>query len=100
MRPPLASQGWGLFFLLLGLFLAALCIAGLIPGPGAWSDIRSDRLSPMLVAVISFLFLVFTVYLHFWARLLNGVQASLLCLVFGGLLVVAGHDFFESIMFL
>jgi thiamine transporter ThiT len=82
------------------MFLVAFCLAGLIPTPGAWSDLRSQWLDAATAAVICIVFLIITARTFWKGGPLTGLQASLLCLIFGTILVLMVRELFTSMLFL
>jgi hypothetical protein len=97
---PLQSPSWPRFFLLSLIFFAAFCIAGLIPTPGAWSDVRSQWLTPLLTALLCVAFLIVTAWSYWKTKSLSGLQAILMALLLGTLLLFVVHDLSTCIQFL
>lgn len=94
------GRSWRRFFLLLGMFFVAFCLSSFIPTPGSWSDVRSQWLGAAVVAIICVAFLVATARTYWSRGPLTGVQATLLCFIFGVVLVFMARDLFMSAMFL
>ena len=94
------SQSWRRFFLLLGVFFVAYWLSSFIPTPGSWSDVRSQWLDAAVVAVLCVVFLVTTARTYWSRGPLTGFQATLLCLIFGVVLVFMARELFVSAMFL
>ena len=94
------SRGWRRFFLLLGMFFVAFVVAGFIPTPGSWSDVRSQWLDAAVVAVICILFIITSAGTYWRGGPLTGLQASLLCLIFGAIFVFMARELFTSMLFL
>jgi hypothetical protein len=94
------SQSWWRFFLLLGAFFVALCLGGLVPTPGSWSDVRSQWLGAAVVAAVCIAFLFVTAFSYWNRTTLTGLQATLLALMFGLVLVLMVRELYASAVFL
>ena len=95
-----AGLDWRRFRLLFGMFFVAFCVAGAVPTPGSWTDLRSQWLSPTLIAIVCLIFIITTAVTYWRGTLLTGFQASLLFSLFGILLAYMIRDVFVSIIFL
>ena len=93
------GRSWRRFFLLLGMFLAALFFVDLLP-MGGWSDVRSKWLNAAADTAVCIIFFVAAVRAYYASGSLTGLQAILLCCVFGAVLVGATVGLVESIRFL
>jgi hypothetical protein len=94
------NPSWRRLSLLLGLFFTAFCLACLIPTPGAWSDVRPQWLGAAAATVICIIFLGTTARIYWRGGSLTGLQASLLCFIFGALLAFMMRELFISMLFL
>lgn len=94
------SHGWRRFFLLLGMFFIAFCLGGLTPTPRAWSDIRSQWLGAAAISVVCVGFLSATARAYWGRGSLTGLQAALLSIIFGSVLIFAARELFVSALFL
>ena len=97
---PRADSQWRRFFMLMGIFFVASGFAWLIPTPGSWSDIRSQWFGTAWVAVLCIVFIIVSVRSFRRSGSLTGVQATLLCLIFGLIFVFAARELFVSAQFL
>src|SRR5664280_2389103 len=93
------SRSWRRFFLLLGMFLGAFCVADLLP-MGGWSDVRSKWLNAASDAAICIIFLIAAVRTYWKGGHLTGLQTSLLCLLFGSILIFAARQLYADMVFL
>ena len=94
------SHSWRRFFLLLGMFSAAFVVACVIPTPDSWSDVRSQWLPAAVVAAVCIVFVITSAITYWRGGPLTGLQASLLCLIFGVILVLMARELFVSAHFL
>jgi hypothetical protein len=91
-------SSWRRFFLLLGMWYAGVLVANLLP-LGGWSDVRSQWGNAALVTVICGVFFLLSAYLYWHGGFLSGLQASLLCLAFGSMLVFGGQELYTDMLF-
>ena len=94
------GRGWRWFFFLLAMFFAAIFLTGLVPTPGAWSDVRSEWLNGAADTAVCIIFLVAVVRGYFASGSLAGLQATLLGFIFAAFLAGAAFRLVESIRFL
>jgi hypothetical protein len=94
------GRGWRWSFFLLAIFFAAFFLTGLLPTPGAWSDVRSKWLNAAADTAVCIIFLVAVVRGYFASGSLTGLQATLLGLIFATFLAGAAFRLIESIRFL
>ncbi len=94
------KRSWRRFFLLIGIFFVVSFIACQLPTPGEWSDIRSQWLPAALVAAICVVLIVVTAVTYWRGGPLCGLQASLLGLIFGLVLVFMLRELYVSALFL
>ena len=88
------------FFFLIGMFFVAVCASGFVPTPGAMSDVRSQWLGYAVLVLVCVICLTVTVYTYFSGGPLAGIQALILTLVIGTVLVFAARELFDSALFL
>lgn len=93
------SRSWRRFFLLLGMFLAALYGPALLP-LGGWSEVRSRWLNAAAMVVVCVIFAIAAVCAFWKGGSLSGMQTTLLCLISGFFLVLAAQEIYADMLFL
>jgi hypothetical protein len=81
------------------MYFAALLMADLLP-LGGWSDVRSKWLNAVADTTVCVVFLIAAGWSYYKRRLLSGLQSSLLCLIFGSLLVFSAQQLYTDMLFL
>ena len=94
------NHAWRRFFLMLGMFFVALVVACELPTPGSWSDVRSQWIPTAVSVAVSIAFIIASAVTYRRRGPLTGIQASLLCLIFGATLIFAATELLSSIAFL
>jgi hypothetical protein len=94
------KQKWRQFFSLLLIFIAAAIASSLLPTPGSWSDTRSQWLPPTAMALIASGLFVACFWIYCRPGLVFKIQAVMLWLLFGAVLVIALREVYESFTFL
>jgi hypothetical protein len=92
------SRSWRRFFLVLAVWFASVFVGSFLP-LGGWSDVRSHWRSAALLTVICALFLMVSAYLYWHGGFLSGLQASLLCFVFGCMFVLGAQELYTDMLF-
>jgi len=97
---PPQSHSWRQFFAFLVTFFVAFSLGGLVPTPGSWSDVQSQWLDATVIGIICIAFLVATAFSYWVRSTLSDLQATLLTLIFGAVLVVVTRELYASAVFL
>jgi len=94
------SHTWRRFFLMLGMFFVAFVVACELPTPDSWSDVRSQWMPAAVSVAVSIAFIVASTVTYWRRGPLTGIQASLLCVIFGAVLIFAATELLTYIAFL
>jgi heme/copper-type cytochrome/quinol oxidase subunit 3 len=93
-----AVGNWRRFWKVLGAFFLANVFGSLIPTPNSWSDVRSQWMPAVVLAISSLSFLVATLWLYRKNKL-SPVQAGILGFIFSGVFALAASGLYESFLF-
>ena len=91
---------WRQFCWLLLLFLLASMVSSLLPTPDSWSDIRSQWLPSAAIALTTACLFIATFWIYQRPGFVFKIQAVILWLLFGAVLIGAIYSLFESFAFL
>lgn len=89
-------EQWSRFRLMLLAFLICWLIGSSLPTPGQYSHLPSRWVDSAAVIVVCMGFLVTVVRLFRRGRRLGGAQTTILCILFGWVLIGAGADLSEA----
>ena len=94
------KQSWRQFMLLLLVFVVAMIVCGLLPTPGSWSDSRSQWLPPAVMGLTALSLFVASFWVYRRPGFIFKIQAVILWLLFGAVLIIAAYSVYESFTFL
>jgi F0F1-type ATP synthase membrane subunit a len=91
---------WQPFLSYLVVFVFSATVCSLLPTPNSWSDVRSQWVPSAAIALLALCLIVASIWIYRRSGQVFKIQAIILWVVFGGVLIAAACDLYASIGFL